>query len=108
MNAPRHPISFETASQVNPGLIMFVNRKVSTQFLKHHELMHGDVKIGEKVPDWQGRGPHRLWQTVDDQQSNVIISTSSVCLVTAVYIQSDPGVMADLIVFNARMVNLKL
>ena len=99
MNAPTHPISFETASQLNPGLIMFVNRKVSTQYLKHYGLMHGDVKIQVRVPNWQGVGPRRVWQTVGDQ-TRIIISRSCVCLVTALYIQEDPGVMADLICFQ--------
>ena len=99
MNAPTHPIAFETASQLNPGAIMFVNRQVSTEYLKHYGLMHGDVKVGVRVPNWQGVGPRRVWQTIDDE-TRIRISRSCVCLVTALYIQEEPGVMADLICFQ--------
>ena len=95
----KYPISFETASQLNPGLIMFVNRTVSTEYLKHFRLMHGDVKVGVKNPNSQGLGPIRTWQTTT---TKIELSTSSVCLVTALYIQNNLGVMADLIHFQKR------
>ena len=92
MPVPKHVFTFETAAQLEPGTIMCVNRPVDTRV-----LVEGGVARDAKVITREARRSTPIWKSAE---ANVVISTNSLCMITALTIQEGVGVHADLVCFE--------
>ena len=100
MPVPKHVFTFETAAQLEPGTIMCVNRAVGTEVLLHHRLLRDAKVITREARRSTTMAPITHTPVWKSAEANVVISTNSLCMITALTIQEGVGVHADLVCFE--------